>query len=221
MAKKRKQEEQSSSSSSEEKEGNIGNLKASFVADRRRKNAERRKRDRVKKEPAAGASSVSTSSKKKKKAVKMHTEDNQSTSSVKKRRQPAESPDEKANKTLSVYIYNSLKVINKDAEITEQSVACLADLIKNSMEATLKRAIHFSSDGKKRVITYQSMWGAVRTLSPNPNITKAMLLSAATVISGIKGSQEQANAAWEAYSEVPEDAIEIAATQELLEEMAD
>jgi hypothetical protein len=212
------QESPSPSESSEEGEGDIGHLKASFAADRRKKNAERRKRDRVKKEPAAPKKRAP-----RKAAVKSEQTEDQSTTTaaVKKRRQPAESPDEKAGKILSSYIYSNLKSLNKDAEITAQSVACLADLIKNHVEATVKRAIHFSSDGKKRVITYQSMWGAVRTLSPNPNITKAMLLSSATVISGVKGSQEQANAAWEAYSEMPEDALEIAATQNLLEEMAD
>jgi len=210
MGKKRKQEEGPPPS----EEGNIGSLKASFVTDKRKKSAERKRRDRVKKERVSPKGAVVVNAE--------QTEDQSTvTGSAKKRRQPAESPDEKANKTLYNYVYNRLKALKKDAEITEQAVACLTDLIRNRAEATVKRAIHFSSGEKKRIVTYQSMWGAVRTLSSLPDITRVMLLSAATVISGVKNSQEQANAAWEAYSELPKDALEIVATQELLQGVTD
>ena len=208
MGKKRQKEESSSSgSSSEEEEGNIGSLKANYSATKKKAAAERRKRDKVKKEPLA------------KKIVKPKQEANDDTTVSKKRRQPAESPDEKANKILGSYIYSSLKLLNQDAEITEQTVACLSDLIKSRIEAAVKRAMHFSLGGKKRVINHQAMWGAIRTMPPPVSLTKVTLLNAVTLISGIKGSQEQANAAWEAYSQLPDDALEIGATQDLLKEM--
>lgn len=220
----------------EEEEGNIAKIRAKFSADKKRSTVERRKRNRAQ-PPRKAAASPSAGKKaapaKAKKRVRIKEEPvilngggrvaEAAEATKKVKRQPSDTPDEKADKALGDYIYGRLKAVLPDAEMTQRTAAVLSDLVKNHAAAVVARAQHFSTStgavhGAKRPISHAAMWGAVRTLLP-PELCPVALLNSISLVAAVKDSAEQATAAWEAYTAVPEDALDNQLTQNMIEDM--
>lgn len=228
-------EEDDEDEEEEEDEGNIAKIRAKFSADKKRSTVERRKRNRAQ-PPRKAAASPSAGKKavpaKEKKRVRIKEEPvilngrgvSEAAEATKKaKRQPSDTPDEKADKALGEYIYGRLKAVLPDAEMTQRTAAVLSDLVKNHAAAVVARAQHFSTStgavhGAKRPISHAAMWGAVRTLLP-PELCPVALLNSISLVAAVKDSAEKATAAWEAYTAVPEDALDNQLTQNMIEDM--
>lgn len=222
----------SSSSEESEEAGNIGALKAKFESDKKERQSQRKRRDREakkkqtaapEKKKRAPATKKNTKGKDPKTAASLGNEEASvsATTGKKPRRQPAETSDERTDKRLKEYIYRQTKAINPDAEITEQSSAILADVLKIYIVQSAERALHLSqgtTTGRRPVISHQAAWGAARTLAPKA-IAPVILFTSIGAISAAHSSQNQANEAWSAYSNLPDDALDSYLTQKMLDDM--